>query len=63
MKTQEIKKKSIQDLESILQRNREQLSQLRLDLASGKVKNVRKVRKLKKEIARILTIQKTLLKK
>ena len=63
MKTQEIKKKSIQDLESILQRNREQLSQLRLDLASGKVKNVRGVRKLKKEIARILTIQKTLLKK
>ena len=63
MKTQEIKKKSIQDLESILQRNREQLSQLRLDLASGKVKNVRRVRKLKKEIARILTIQKTLLKK
>ena len=63
MKTQEIKKKSIKDLESILQRKREQLSQLRFNLASGKVKNVREVRKLKKEIARILTIQKTLLKK
>lgn len=58
--TQEIKKKSIKELESTLQQNREQLDQLRFDLASGKVKNVGGVRKLKKEIARILTIQKTL---
>ena len=35
---------------------REHLRNLRFDLAAGKVKNVRAIRELKKEIARILTV-------
>jgi len=56
MKTNELKQKSINELEKILQERREKLRQLNFDLASGKVKNVRSVRKTKKDIARILTI-------
>ena len=56
MKTTEIRQKSKKDLERILQENREKLRQLRFNLASGKVKNVREIRQIKKDIARILTI-------
>jgi len=47
MKTAELKK--------LLQDNREKLRELRFNLESGKVKNVREIRKIKKDIARILT--------
>ena len=56
MKISELKQKSADELKKILQDNRENLRQLNFDLASGKVKNVRSVRKTKKDIARILTI-------
>ena len=56
MKTNELKQKSINELEKMLQERREKLRQLNFDLASGKVKNVRSVRQTKKDIARILTI-------
>lgn len=46
------------ELERILMQNREKLRQLRFDLAAGKVKNVREIREIKKDIARILTILK-----
>ena len=36
----------------------EKLRQLRFDLSAGKVKNVREIRKFKKEIAQILTLSK-----
>jgi large subunit ribosomal protein L29 len=52
----EFKQKSEKDLKKILRDSRERLRQLRFNLASGKVKNVREIRKLKKDIARILTI-------
>lgn len=55
MKRVEIKQKSKKELERFLGQNREKLRQLRFDLASGKVKNVREIRKIKKDIARILT--------
>ena len=42
----------------MVKESRERLRILRFDLASGKVKNVREVRKVKKDIARILTILK-----
>lgn len=42
----------------MLQDNREKLRQLKFDLASGKVKNVREIRQIKKDIARILTLSK-----
>lgn len=56
MKISELRQKSTAELEKTLQANREKLRQLNFDLASGKVKNVREVRKVKKDIARILTL-------
>ncbi|MFH1780505.1 MAG: 50S ribosomal protein L29 [Candidatus Nealsonbacteria bacterium] len=56
MKISEIRQKSKNELESMLQEKRERLRNLRFDLASGKVKNFREIRELKKEIARILTL-------
>lgn len=58
MKTQELRQKSKSELEKLLAENRERLRQLRFDLVSGKVKNVREIRKIKKDIARILTLLK-----
>lgn len=55
MKTSELRKKTEKELQKTLQELREKLMQLRFDLASGKVKNVREVRGVKKDIARILT--------
>ncbi len=56
MKIQELKQKSKIELQKLLQDLKEKLRQLRFDLAAGKVKNVREIRKIKKDIARILTI-------
>jgi large subunit ribosomal protein L29 len=56
MKAQELRKKSDSELQKILQQKRERLQNLRFDLASGRVKNVREIREIKKDIARILTI-------
>lgn len=56
MKISEIKQKSQNELHRILAEKQEKLRQLRFDLASGKVKNVREIRQIKKDIARILTI-------
>ena len=56
MKTSELRQKSKSELQRLLQNNRERLRQLRFDLAAGKVKNVREIRQVKKDIARILTI-------
>jgi large subunit ribosomal protein L29 len=58
MKITELRQKSPKELQRILMENREKLRQLRFDLISGKVKNVREVRMLRKDIARILTIKK-----
>ncbi len=56
MKAKELNKKTKAELQKVLQQNRARLRTLRFDLASGKVKNVREIRQLKKDIARILTI-------
>lgn len=56
MKITEFRQKSKEELQKILKDDREKLRQLRFDLAAGKVKNVREVRKIKKDIARILTL-------
>ncbi len=55
MKAFEIKQKSKKELKEALIEKKEKLRQLRFNLASGKVKNVREIRMIKKEIARILT--------
>ena len=58
MKTSELKQKPKLELQKLLLDSRERLRSLRFDLASGKVKNVREIRTLKKDIARILTFLK-----
>jgi len=56
MKISELKQKSKKELQRFLRNNQDKLRQLRFDLASGKVKNVKEIRQIKKDIARILTI-------
>jgi large subunit ribosomal protein L29 len=55
-KTKELKLKSDEELNQLLSDSQRKLRELRFNLASGKVKNVRAIRVLKKDIARILTI-------
>lgn len=62
MKAKEIRKKTKEELEKLLAEKRKKLTQLRFDLAAGKVKNVREIRETKKDIARILTILRELKK-
>jgi ribosomal protein L29 len=59
MKPDELSQKSKLELKKIIQESREKLRQLRFDLSSGKVKNVRGIRKIKKEIAQALTLLKS----
>lgn len=56
MKVQELRQKSKEELQKLLADSREHLRSLKFDLASGKVKNVREIRQIKKDIARILTL-------
>lgn len=56
MKPAELRQKSKTELDKLLQDNREKLRQLKFDLVSGKIKNIREIRKIKRNIARILTL-------
>lgn len=56
MKVKELRQQPKNELQKLLQDSREKLRQLRFGLAAGKVKNVREIRKIKKDIARILTL-------
>lgn len=56
MKISELRQISKAELKKLLEENREKLRQLRFDLAAGKVKNVREIHRIKKDIARILTL-------
>lgn len=58
MKISELRTKTESEIKKILQENRERMRQLRFDLASGKVKNIREIRKVKKIIAKSLTVAK-----
>lgn len=60
MKIAELRQKNKADLQKLMEEDREKLRQLRFDLAAGKVKNVKDVQKTRKEIARIMTLIKTL---
>ncbi|MEK7510478.1 MAG: 50S ribosomal protein L29 [Patescibacteria group bacterium] len=55
MKPNELDKKTPKEFQKLLMENRGKLQQLRFDLAAGKVKNVREIRKIRKGIAQILT--------
>ena len=58
MKIEELKQKSKLELKNLLTNKRERLRVLRFNLASGKVKNIREIRRIKKDIAQILTFLK-----
>lgn len=54
----EIKNKPPLELQRLLGELRDKLWQLKADLAAGKVKNVREIRVIKKDVARLLTVLK-----
>jgi len=56
VKTEELRLKQEEELNQLLSESQKKLRELRFNLAGGKVKNVRTIRVLKKNIARILTI-------
>lgn len=56
MKLNELKQVSKDELRQLVKGDKEKLRQMRFDLTAGKVKDVREIRQIKKEIARILTL-------
>ena len=56
MKINELKQRPEPELKKLLQDSREKLRQLKFDLYSGKVKNIKEIRQIRKDIARILTL-------
>lgn len=55
MKSADLKNKTVEELRKLENEDRAKLQQLRFDLAGGKVKNVREIRKIRRNIARLLT--------
>lgn len=58
MKFTELRQKSKTELQKLLKDYREKLRELHFDLAAARLKNVREIRKIRKDIARILTLLK-----
>jgi len=56
MKTVELKTKSKNELEKMIEDLRKKLSDLRFRFSSNQLKNVKEMSNMKKEIARIFTI-------
>lgn len=56
---QELKRKSPEELHKEVKAHQEKLWSLKVDLAAGKVKNVREIRETKKAIARMLGLLRT----
>ncbi|HEY4510063.1 MAG TPA: 50S ribosomal protein L29 [Candidatus Paceibacterota bacterium] len=58
MKPIDLQKKTAEELQRMAAEERVKLQQLRFDLPGGKVKNVREIRQIRRDIARILTLLK-----
>lgn len=56
MTIKEIRQKPKEELEKVLYDLKDRQRSLRFDLVAGKVKNVREIRQIRKDIARILTL-------
>ncbi len=52
---QQLSKKPVAELQKKVQESRNKLWQLRVDLAAGKVKNIKQIRSLKQDISQMLT--------
>ncbi len=59
MKIKELRQKKISELHKLLKLNRDDLRSVRFSISSEQEKNVRKMRDIKKNIAKILTILNT----
>jgi len=57
MKISELRQKNQQDLTHLLEEQLTKLAELKFELAGGKVKNLKEIKEIKKDIARIKTIQ------
>ncbi len=55
MKNSELTQKDKKELEKMINEKKEKLRQMRFNLVSGKVKNIREIREVKKDIAKMLT--------
>ncbi len=55
MKMQELQQRTESELARLLSDSRKRMRELRFNLSAGKVKNIREIRQLKKDIARALT--------
>ena len=55
---EQLKTKPAEELKKSLAEHKDKLWGLKTDLAAGKVKNLKHIKKLKKNIARVLTILK-----
>jgi len=58
MEIQELRQKTEEELKKFLSEIRDRSRVLKFDLASGKVKNVREIRAVRKDISRTITILK-----
>ncbi len=56
MKAEELRVMSDEELEEKLKELREELFNLRFQLATGQLKNVKRIKEVKKDIARVHTI-------
>ena len=56
MKVTDIRNKNEQELKELIQKTRKELEELVTNIIKGKEKNVKKVRPLRKEVARIKTV-------
>ena len=65
MKTKDLHQKTEKELNELLIDNRYKLGKLKFDLSSKKIKNVREIRDLRRDVAKILTIlnEKNVIKK
>lgn len=59
MKTKEIREKNPKELEKNISELRNKLTKIRFDISAKQMKNHREIRKIKKDIARILTVLKS----
>ena len=56
MKTAELRKKSNNELQKSVEDFKKKLSEIRFTFSANKLKNVKEISNIKKEIARIMTI-------
>lgn len=56
MKIKELKQKTDKELKELLIHFKDNLRELRFNLAGGKVKNINEIHRIRRDIARILTL-------